>query len=184
MVATQGRMLTASAGAVTPMWRRDAAGELVKVERQGDEYQTPPRGTRARLQLSGISEVFEMTSQYSDAPVEKIRVEFLIEKGTGNAAKMLEGKRFTEMMTWTVGPKSTLGKLLGALRGRDVTPGEQVNPDDFIGTSFVATVAVSEDGKWGKVVPDAIEAGSVRLFAAASGAGEPIDDGAFDDDPL
>lgn len=162
------RTLTVSSGAVTPMFRRDANGQIVQVEPVGDEYATPARGSRGRLQLSGISEVFPMVSQYSETPVEKIRVEYTMVKGANNTAKMVEGKRFTEIMTWVMGPKSTLGVLLGTLRGKPVAPGEAINPDDFIGTTFVATTTTSPDGKWGKVVPDAIEPDSIKLAPTAA----------------
>lgn len=171
------RVLTASSGgSVTPMYRRNGNGQIVEVMPEQDEYQTPPRGTRARVELSGISDVFEMKTQFSDEPVKKCRVEYTIRKGTSNAAKMLEGKRFTEIHTWTVGPKSNLGKLIGALRGAPIEPGEAVNPDDYIGATFVVTISTTDDGKWGKISPDAIEAGTVKLVEGAAVAAPAADE--------
>lgn len=183
------RTLTVSTGAVTPMLRRDAAGRLAMVEPEGGEYATPLRGSRGRLELSGISEVFEMTSQFKPDPVEKIRVEYRMAKGANASARQVEGMRFTEIMTWTMGPKSSLGRLVGALRGAPVQPGERIDPDDYIGTTFVCTTTTSDDGKWGRVNPDAIEAGSVRLPAgvaapAAPGDGDAGEDGGEEEDPF
>ncbi len=183
MATMHTRTLTANAGgAITPMYRRDGRGDIVEVMPDRDEYVTPPRGMRARLQLSGISDVFEMTTKFSDTPVSKVRVEYMVEKGTSNAGKTMEGKRFTELQTWTIGPKSNLGMLIGALRSEGVRVGEEINPDDYIGTSFVATVTTSDDGKWARVVPDAIEEGSVRLPASAPAA-TPVTP-AGDEDPF
>ena len=169
-MGTATRVLTVSSGAITPMFRRNDAGKIVEVMPEQDEYQTPPKGTRARVELSGISDTFEMTTQFSDTPVTKVRVEYTIRKGTTGVGKALEGKRFTEIHTWTIGPKSNLGKLIGAIRGTVVAPGESINPDDYIGTTFVATISTTDDGKWGRVVPDAIEAGTTQLPTASSEA--------------
>lgn len=172
-MGTATRVLTVSSGgAVTPMFRRNAAGQIVEVMPEQDEYQTPAKGSRARVELSGISDTFEMTTQFSDTPVTKVRVEYRIVKGANNTGKLAEGKRFTEIHTWTIGPKSNLGRLIGALRGAAVAPGEAINPDDFIGTTFVTTISTTDDGKWGKVSPDAIEAGSVKFPAGSALAGE------------
>ena len=184
MVATR-TLTVSSGGSITPMFRRNGRGQIEEVMPEQDEYQTPPKGTRARIELSGISDVFEMTTQFSDAPVSKVRVEYTIRKGTSNAGKMLEGKRFTEIMTWTIGPKSNLGRLIGAIRGTPVQPGEAINPDDYIGATFVTTTSTTDDGKWGRIVPDAIEAGSVQMpGGGAPSPAAPAGDDPFEDDEL
>lgn len=179
------RVLTVSSGAVTPMWRRDGRGILEMVEPDGGEYATPMKGSRGRIELSGISDTFEMESQYSDTPVTKVRVEYRMLKPGNNSARQVEGKRFTEIMTWTMGPKSTLGKMIGTLRGSPVAAGEAINVDDFIGTTFVCTTTTSDDGKWGKVNPDSIEPDSIQLYggrAVAAAATPDPDDDPFADD--
>lgn len=162
-----GRELTAGSGAVTPMWRRNSKGELFQVEEPDrNDYVTPPNVTRGRFQLSGISDVFTLTSeQYGES--EKVRVEFLIEKVSSKSLKHLEGKRFTELYGWAVGPKSYFGQLLGKLRGRDVERGETLDPDTFIDTSFVSvtTLATSRDGQkqYPGINREAIEPDSIKL---------------------
>lgn len=143
------RTLTAGSGAMTPMNRRNpATGELFQVTPERDEYAVPPRGTYGRFKLTGISDTFELTSQQYGTSTN-VRLEFEILKVQDPASKYLEGRKFTALYTWTVGPKSNLGGLLGALRGQDIQPGEDVDPDDFIGTEFVTmtTLRVSGDGQ-------------------------------------
>lgn len=174
------RIVTASAGSITPMYRRDANGAVVSVMPDIGEYQTPPKGTRARMTLSGISEEFELTSQFSEQPVTKVRVEFTIDKVSGNA-KMLEGKRFTDLYTLSTGPKSNLGKLLGALRGREIAKGEDVDIDAFIGASFVTVTTQSADGQYAGISVDGIELASIRL---PEGGSEPLPPALQPDPPV
>ena len=143
-----GRTLTAGSGAVTPMNRRNPqTGELFQVTPERDEYAVPPRGTYGRFKLTGISDTFELVSQQY-GPSTNVRLEFQILKVQDADNKYLEGRRFTALFTWTVGPKSNLGQFLGALRGQPIQPGEDVDPDDFIDTEFVTatTLRVSGDG--------------------------------------
>lgn len=142
------RMLTAGSNDPTPMNRRNPQGEIFQLLPHPQEYAVPPRGLYGRFQLTGISDTFELVSaQYG--PSTKVRLEFLIVKVSDAASKYLEGKRFTELYTWTVGPKSNLGQLFGALRGKPIQPGEDVDPDDYIDTSFVTstTLQISADGQ-------------------------------------
>lgn len=159
------RTLTANAGTSTPMWRRNDRGELFQIEEvDRNEYVTPPRGTRGRFTLSGISDTFEMTSeQYGTST--NVRLEFLVDKVTNKEFKWAEGKRFTQLVTWKIGPKSTFGQLLGALRERAIQPGEELDPDAFIGTSFVTSTTLKENGDrlYAGISIEAIEAGSVKL---------------------
>lgn len=183
------RTLLATDTTPTSMFRLGANGELTKVEPNRDDYVTPPRGTRARIELSGISETFLMDSQFSPGEqVEKVRLEWRIVKGQGNAAKMYQGKCFSELYTWKIGPKSNLGKLIGALRGTPVKPGESIDPDTYIGTTLVTTTTLNDAGTYAGVSVEAIEAGSVQLPAGIAsdngtepGAGDEEDD-PYDDD--
>lgn len=142
------RMLTAKDNQPTPMNRRNPqTGELFQVVPERDEYAVPPAGTYGRFKLTGISDTFDMTSERYGTST-KVRVEFQIMKVQDPENKYLEGKRFTELYGWSVGPKSNLGKLFSKLRGTPIQPGEQVDPDDFIDTEFVTatTLQISGDG--------------------------------------
>lgn len=148
------RTLTAGAGAVTPMNRRDPqTGNLFQVTPGREEYAVPPQGTYGRFCITGISDTFELVSA-KYGPQDKVRVEFEIIKVQDADAKYLEGRKFTGLYTWTVGPKSNLGALLGALRGKPVQPGEDVDPDDFIGTEFVTTTTLAYSADGSKSYPD------------------------------
>jgi hypothetical protein len=178
-----GRTFTATQGGLTPMWRRDDAGNLEQVEPEPNEYENPARGTRGRIRLNGISDEFEMPNKFSEEPgamVKKVRVEFEVIKASGKNASAT-GMRFTDLYTMSIHPKSNLGKLLGTLRGRDIVPGETVDIDSFIGTNFVAMTRLSDDGLYAGVSPEAIEPDSITLFSAngtapAGPAFEPDDD--------
>jgi hypothetical protein len=169
------RTLTASSGLSTPMWRRNDRGELFQIEEvDRNEYVSPPRGTRGRFSLSGISDTFEMTSeQYGTST--NVRLEFFILRVTNKDFKWAEGKRFTQLVTWKIGPKSTFGQLLGVLRGRSVAPGEELDPDAFIGTSFVTSTTLKENGDrlYAGISIEAIEDGSVKLSPFVNGGGAP-----------
>lgn len=191
-----GRELTANAGVLTPMWRRARNGELIHVEPDTSEYQTPPDGLRARFRLSGISDTFELPDRFSDDPTAmktSLRVEFEIAKAAGNIGANLNGKRFTGLYTASVHPRSNLGRLLGRLRGRAIEPGETVDIDGYIGTTFVAMTALSGDGNYASIAPEAIERASVELPAWLNGTDDDTaglvdaDDDPFEgseDDPL
>lgn len=194
-----GREITATAS-VTPMWRRNAKGDLIKIEEPNrDEYATPPQGTRARFVLSGVSDTFEMSGEYGTST--NVRIEYLIEKTSGAGLEHLNGKRFTDLFTWKVSAKSNLGRLLGALRGRPIEPGEVIDIDAFIGTTFVSSTTMNEKGYAGLSI-EAIDPSKTRLSpyvtmspnghapqAAAANGDESEDDndpfeGADDDEDL
>lgn len=165
------------------MWRRDeATGELFHVEPDPNDYRTPPRGLRGRLRLSGISDVFEMPNKFSDEPgamQKKVRVEWEVVKASGKH-KEHEGVRFTDLYTMSIHQRSNLGKLLGTLRRREIQPGETVDIDSFIGSSFVALIRTSDDGLYAGISPEAIEPDSIQLYG--NGAKEPAPVGAGSDD--
>jgi hypothetical protein len=159
-----GRVFQNTGGSVTEMFRRDPrTGKLVKVMPEFSEYQTPPRGTRARLVLSGISDEFEMDSQFSDHPEPRIRVEFTILKVSGNA-KMLVGKRFTDIYPAKSTPNSKFGKLLARLREKPIAKGENSDVDAYIGAEFTAITDTTDSGEYAKLPEGSIEDGSIALY--------------------
>ncbi|MCA9877830.1 MAG: hypothetical protein KC442_08610 [Thermomicrobiales bacterium] len=194
------RMLTAKDNQPTAMNRRDPqTGGLVQVMPGRDEYAVPPQGTYGRFKLTGISDTFEMVSPKYGLQT-KARLEFQILKVQDTESKYLEGRRFTGLYTWTVGQKSNLGALLGALRGQPIQPGENVNPDDFIDTEFVTTTTLAHSADGSKSYAD-VSAGSIATnktvlskwlttpkqpeLAPAGGGEEELDDPfAVDDSDL
>lgn len=159
-----GRMLTAPTGTST-IFRRNDAGQVVEVEAKREDW-SPPRG-RYRLRWNGTSPTFELPNQFKEGELQtKVSIEFLILKGNN-----LTGRTFTELMTWSIHPKSTLGKLVGALRGAPIKPGDEVDPDTYIGTEFIASVALDDKGKYANVVPESVEPDSIKLPLAARAAG-------------
>ena len=139
------RMMTAGSGSITPMWRRDSNGTLIKIDEPNrDQEVTPSQGVQCRFLLSGISESFELDGQFGITAV--VRLEFTILKAKGNVSTILNGKYFTQLFTWKVSAKSKLGQLLGVLRGREIQAGEQIDPDWFIGTTFVTSTKLTSNG--------------------------------------
>lgn len=173
-----GRTLTTGGGAMTNMWRSvKDAGEAIEVEPDGlyklvepdpNEYCTPPRGTRARLRISGISETFEMpTYNDPDKMENKIRIEFLIENLSGNNIGWMKGKRFTQIMTERISAKSALGQLFATLGDHPIPANTDGFPfDGWIDTAFVSLIGENQSGTHAKVDPAGIEAGKTVLSPA------------------
>jgi hypothetical protein len=171
------RTVTTSGGALTAMWRSvDDDGKAVELDNEGlkliepdpNEYVTPPKGTRAKLRLSGMSETFQMPS-YNDPDVkeDKVRVEFQIIGISGKNIEWMKGKRFTQIYTDRVSDKSNLGQLFRTLTGQPIPPNLAGYPyDGFIGTEFVALIGENPAGTYARVNHEAIESGKTVLSAA------------------
>lgn len=183
------RIVSAKGGSITPVWRRQENGELELVMPElGEEYRAFPRGARGRWELSGISDAFEMSSQFSEGPETKVRVEFTAVQLAGNIKATHTGKRFSDLFNLSTHPKSRLGELLGLLRGRPIELNEDVDIDAFIGATFVAAVSASQDGRYNRIAVETIEdgktvlppdfgegdAGQPALVGAAVGGGDDV----------
>lgn len=170
-----GRTTTTGGGALTPMWRSamddgdaiqtDDDGLYKLIEPDPNEYCTPPKGVRAKLQLSGISETFEMpTYNDPDKMENKVRLEYLILGISGQNIGWMKGKRFTQIFTERVSAKSALGQLFATLSGADIPANIEGFPfDGFIGTEFVSLIGENQSGTHAKVNPEAIEAAKTVL---------------------
>jgi hypothetical protein len=128
------------------MWRRDSSGRLVLVEPQPNEYCSPPKGSRGRFRLNGLSPVYTYNSPtYGEQ--KRVRVEYQILKLPNTPD--LEGMKFTQGLPWPKNisdDRAKLGQLLTALLGRKFAPGEAVNPDDYISSEFVTSTTRDENG--------------------------------------
>lgn len=183
------RTTTTSGGAMTAMWRSvNDEGEALEVDNDGlfkliepnpNDYVTPPKGTRARLRLAGISEAFPMPTYNDPEKMEdKVRVEFLILKISGNNIGWMEGKRFTQMYTDRVSEKSSLGQLFQTLSGHPIPKSTEGYPyDGYIGTEFVALIGANDAGTYARINHEAIETAKTVLapavtayFAGSNGA--------------
>lgn len=164
---------------MTAMWRsagddgtaiQDDGEDLILVDPDPNEYVTPPKGSRAKLRLSGISETFQMPS-YNDPAVmeDKVRVEFLILNISGKNIEWMKGKRFTQMYTDRVSDKSNLGQLFRTLTGQPIPPNLAGYPyDGFIGTEFVALIGENAAGTYPRVNHEAIETAKTVLSPAVT----------------
>lgn len=173
------RTVTTSGGAMTAMWRsEDDDGQAIETDGEGlkliepdpNEYVTPPKGTRAKLRLSGLSETFQMPS-YNDPEVkeDKVRAEFQIIGISGKNIEWMKGKRFTQMYTDRVSDKSNLGQLFRTLTGQPIPPNLSGYPyDGFIGTEFVALIGENAAGTYAKINHEAIETGKTVLSPAVA----------------
>lgn len=207
-----GRTTTTGGGGITNMWRSVTdTGEAIEVEPDGlyklvepdpNDYCTPPRGTRAKLRISGISETFEMpTYNDPDKMENKVRLEFQIINLSGNNIGHMKGKRFTQIFTERVSAKSALGQLFAALSDQPIPTNTDGYPfDGYIDTEFVALVGDNQSGTHAKVDPAGIEGGKTVLSPAVKAyftgspppgktrepelAGVGAVAGAMDDDPF
>lgn len=173
------RTTTTSSGAITKMWRSvDDDGEALELDNEGlklvepepNEYVTPPRGTRAKLRITGMSETFQMPS-YNDANVmeDKVRVEFQIVGISGKNVEWMKGKRFNPIYTDRVSEKSNLGLLFRTLTGQPIPPNLAGYPyDGFIGTEFVTLIGENQSGTHAKINHEAIEMGKTVLSPAVA----------------
>jgi hypothetical protein len=96
--------------------RRAASGERVEELADRRKYKVPPTG-QYRLAITGYYKPFAWTSkEYGDST--KTRIEFRIESDYGR------GNYLNDMYTWSVGPKSNLGKLIRKARGVEIPEGD------------------------------------------------------------
>lgn len=171
------RTTTTGGGEMTKMWRSvHDDGDAIEVEPDGlyklvlpdrDDECSPPKGTRAKLRISGISEPFEMPS-YNDANVmeAKVRVEFQILNLSGKNIEWMKGKRFSQMVTDKVSAKSALGQLFATLSGQPIPAKLQGYPyDGYIDTEFISLIAESDKG-YPRVEPAGIETAKTVLSPA------------------
>lgn len=85
-------------------------GALVQEESEREWYMVPPKA-EYEFEITGYAVPFEMkvSEEYGGGTQTKTRLEFTIKGGKG------DGKRFTDMFTFSIGPKSNLGALLRRL---------------------------------------------------------------------
>lgn len=180
--------MTASAGSgVDRMYKRGKNGTVSLVDVDRSAHIIPAVGGKGRFELTGISEPFDLPNKFGDNPDEMkkmVRLEFRVIKGSDNGTKMQEGKFFTCLYGYSVGPKSNLGKLLSAIRGDEIKPGESISLDDFIGTSFVTKTLgqVQDKTKFSRLSDEAIDADSVKWPEAAASGEDGEDGDPFEDD--
>jgi hypothetical protein len=131
------------------MYRRGSKGDLALVDVDFNDYVTPPKGSRGRFMLHGWSPTYETQSSFDGQTkvITRMRAEYRIEKISGRAD--LTGKLFSQQFPIPRNisdDRSKLGQFLRALLNREFVPGESVNPDDFIGTTFVTSTTLDVVG--------------------------------------
>lgn len=131
------------------MWRRTPSGELVLFEVDFNDYCHPPKGRNGRFELHGWSPYYETQSTFDGVTktVTRMRAEYRIIKLAGDPQGEFTDGLFAQQFPvpkHIENEKSKLGNFLRALLNRGFEPGEDVNPDDFIGTEFVTSVTRDE----------------------------------------
>lgn len=186
------------------MYRRTPNGDIVLFDVDLNDYRNPPRGRRCRFELHGWSPFYETQSTFNGEtkPVTRMRAEYRIIKMEGDPRGDFTDTLFAQQFPvpkHIENEKSKLGQFLKALLGREFGPGEDVNPDDFIGTEFVTAVTRDEVGEriycgisWDTIDPTKTKLSPYlnrqpELAGVAAGPGNEGDDpflGAGEDEDL
>lgn len=118
------------------MVRKDAAGNIVKAESKREDYSVPPAG-QFDLEITGFAEPFQMAraAEFGGGEQTMTRLEFLIHGPKG------AGRKFTQMVGLSFGPKSKLGGIYGGARGKPIDKGEEIDMINMIGLRFSSFVA-------------------------------------------
>lgn len=181
-------LVATSGSGVDQVYRRDAAGKVRLEEADRSEYVLPPVKMKARFELTGWSEPFEMPDNFNEGQTKtKITAEWRVAKGLSNTGKAYEGKKFRTMFTYSLNPRSGLAQLLTAMRGDPIAPNETVDLESFIGWQFVGQTRGQQGDptKFGGIGTDSIEEDSVRPWDGAKAAVRAVvSDDAEDDNPF
>lgn len=185
-------------------YRKGKDGKFVKVEVPFSEHGAPGDGF-FKIRITGISPVFPMDGQYGKS--RNVSIEYTV-----NDPKSPDHKtRFSQMFavqrwdkvldqfTSAITAGTQLGKLIAAIRGIEVSEGEQISLTDIIGKDFMGLISkerkTSQTGEVyyrSRIVKDGFrslaDAGNApetpvkepEPVAAATPAPEP--DSAFSDD--
>jgi hypothetical protein len=87
----------------------------------------------------------------------------------GNNIAYMKGKRFSQMFTEKISPKSNMGKLFQALSGQPIPENTAGFPfDGWIDTEFIALIGESQNGQYAVVNPEGIETGKTVLSPAVA----------------
>ena len=181
-------LVATSGSGVDQVYRRNAAGKVQLGDADRSEDVLPPVKMRARFELTGRSEAFEMADNFNEGQMKtKITAEWRVAKGLSNTGKAYEGKKFRTMFTYSLNPRSGLAQLLTAMRGDPIAPNETVDLESFIGWQFVGQTRgqQSDPTKFGGIGTDSIEEDSVRPWDGAKVAVKAVvSDDAEDDNPF
>lgn len=141
--------MTAKEAQPTIWVMRNDKGEIVEHEQTQDErtaLQIPPKG-EYRLRLKAFAEPFEMPRSPEFGGGMQTMTRLLLEVAAGPA----QGKRTTLLCSWSIGPRSNLGKVFKATTGQVVENGVEYDPVDMLEGEFTAYLQPSknlnEDGK-------------------------------------
>jgi len=167
-----GATLTINENATASKMVRLVNGKLTVEDAQPNLYIVPPKAGEFEWMITGYALPFEMKKPAAFIkPGEsewqtKTRLEFTIQSGPG------KGKMFTDLFTFSIGQKATLGKLLRRLNV-DMSPDEATKSWDldrsigYVGKSYVShgadnmgAVKLDDFGKpkYAQVVVNTVEA--------------------------
>ncbi|MDQ3540706.1 MAG: hypothetical protein M3440_08475 [Chloroflexota bacterium] len=135
------------------LYRKDAGGgtSLVRVDRE--TYVVPKPGPYT-LELTGLSEPFELADTFNDGAMKMmVRVEVAIRD---HAKANRNGQRFSVLMKLSLNERASLGKVVAAINGRALKPNEEVELTDFLGGRFSASVGNNLEGTRANIASDSI----------------------------
>jgi hypothetical protein len=127
-------------------WVKDKTGAVALQEVSRDDIGLPPGNGYYKLRLVGISDVFEMNGQYGRS--QNVRLLLMVNQPGSHAHK----QKFSEIAAvakWsernehfypTIGSRSKIGQMLGAIQGREIEANQTITLIDFLGGEFMANV--------------------------------------------
>lgn len=135
------------------LYRKDAGGGITLVKVDRETYVVPKPGPYT-LELTGLSEPFEMADTFNDGAMKTmVRVEVAIRD---HAKANRNGQRFSVLMKLSLNERASLGKVIAAIQGRALKPNEEVELTDFLGGKFTASVGNNLDGTRANIASDSI----------------------------
>lgn len=142
MSATATDRYTITGGGATTMWiERDANGQIGNPREQTQDERlgetVPPRGEYT-LKVVAFAEPFEHTSEKWGVKT-KTRLKLQIQGGPG------DGRYFSTMVGWSIGPNSNLGRVYRAVTGKEVDRGGEYNVTEILNGTFSAYVTGSDE---------------------------------------
>jgi hypothetical protein len=135
-----------SAGGANRYWVKDKNGNVSLQEVSRDDIGQPPSNGYFKLRLVGISDVFEMNGVYGRS--QNVRLLLMVNQPGSHAHK----QKFSEIAAvakWsdrnehfypTIGSRSKIGQILGAIQGREIEQNQTITLTDFLNGEFMANV--------------------------------------------
>lgn len=141
-----GLTVQGSTGTITKMYRRMPNGQIELLEPNPNDKNVeivPGKGHYDALQVTGISDVFTMPSQFTNEDGTKKpdqamrRWEITIRRG-----RNLDGRIFSVILPDHYTEKNASGRLIAGIRGEPPRAGERIELGDYLGNYDTPTIGV------------------------------------------